>query len=229
MSQRGIHARIVVGIILVIVGLLLFAQNYPPFENIIPDFIYQWEYLFILFGLLFVILSQNKMAGFIFIAIGLFSLYPDLWPLIFVLIGARIIFGWNGKRRITHSKFRLDSDKKNDNDYIEQVSIFGGGTKVFTSNNFKGGNIVSIFGGSEINLTNCILADGENVLEFVSIFGGSTIIVPADWKIDVDILPIFGGFGDKRRRDPNMSYSANRSLIIKGVAIFGGGEVKTIF
>lgn len=228
MSQRGVQGRVVIGLMLVIVGFFLFTRNYAPLENLIPEFLFQWEYLFIICGLLFLIISRNKIAGIVFIAIGLFNLYPELWPLILVAIGARIILGWNGKR-IFHGGLTIDTNEKKGTDYIEQVSIFGGGTKVFNTNNFKGGSVVSIFGGSEINLTNCKLADGENALEFVAIFGGSTITVPADWKIEVDVLPIFGGFGDKRTRDPNINYAANKSLLIKGVAIFGGGEVKTIF
>ena len=85
---------------------------------------------------------------------------------------------------------------------------------------------MSLFGGSEINLSNCKFADGDNILEVTFIFGGSTLIVPSDWKVETDVLAIFGGFGDKRRKDPNMVYDSSRTLIVKGFVLFGGGEIK---
>jgi hypothetical protein len=41
------------------------------------------------------------------------------------------------------------------------------------------------------------------------------------------VTAIFGGFSDKRERMHNLVYDQNTMLIIKGVAIFGGGEVKS--
>ncbi len=226
MEPQKFHGRIVVGMLLILLGTLFLLNNYNLFE--IPYELFSWEYFFILFGLLFFLLSKNKTVGIVFIAIGLFNLVPELWPLILVLIGAYIIFGKRGryhsyKLSISHTS---DGDKKN---YIEQVSLFGGATKIMNSENFKGGNIVSIFGGSDINLSNCKLAEGENILEVTAIFGGVTIIVPQNWNVEIDLIPIFGGFGDKRRKDPNLVYEHNKTLIIKGVAIFGGGEIKTNF
>ena len=225
---RELHSRVIVGIMLVLIGLLFFLQNYEPFQEFIPDFVYQWQFFFILFGVLFYFLSNNKIAGIVFFSIGLFNLFPQLWPLVFILIGIYILFGHSNKGFFYQRKNNISSSEKEQN-YLEQVSIFDGGTKIFSSNNFKGGNIISIFGGSEVSLIGCKLADGENVLETTSIFGGTTIIVPNDWNVVTDVLPIFGGFSDKRRKDPNQVYDQNKTLIIKGVAIFGGGEVKSIF
>ena len=62
------------------------------------------------------------------------------------------------------------------------------------------------------------------MLEMICVFGGSTLIVPADWNVKVEMFSIFGGFEDKRVTG-QVDY--NKTLILKGVAIFGGGEVKT--
>jgi predicted membrane protein len=226
---RGVQGRVIVGIMLVLIGLVMFAQNYEPFFNLIPDFIYQWEILFIVFGALMLLLARNKTAGAVFIAIGLFNLFPELWPLVFVLIGLYIILGLKGRRMHRLGRFNNIGSEEKDSEYLEQVSIFGGGRKVFSSSNFKGGSIVSIFGGSEVNLVDSKLAEGDNILEVTSIFGGSTIMIPQDWKVEVDVLPIFGGFSDKRMSNPNQVYDTGKHLLIKGVAIFGGGEIKTVF
>ncbi|MEG8946899.1 LiaF transmembrane domain-containing protein [Rosettibacter firmus] len=232
-----IRTRIVIGLILVLIGLIFILNNYGI--ELIPEELLTWEYLLILFGILLIILSKNNIAGIIFIAIGLFSLLPELWPLIFVIIGIMIIF-----RKKDHEKYywkfhtyknhtssnteeRLAGEKKyNIKETIEEISIFGGSTKILHTDNFRGGNIISIFGGSEINFLDCKLAEGENVLEITAIFGGSTIIVPSDWYVEIDILPIFGGFSDNRIKNPSIKYEENKKLLIKGFVLFGGGEIK---
>lgn len=228
MAWHKLKSRVIVGIILVIIGVLFLLRNYDiaffPFEMI------TWEYFFILFGLLLFILSDNKTAGIIFLAIGLFNLVPQLWPLIFVVIGLYIILKRKGSRPMAHFKhYHRGSnipDGEGAKDYLEDVNVFGGGTKIINTENFKGGNVVSIFGGSEINLMGSKLAEGENSLEMTAIFGGSTLIIPSDWKVETDVLSIFGGFSDKRRKDPNKVQDPNRILVIKGLALFGGGEIK---
>jgi predicted membrane protein len=226
METPKLHGRVIIGILLIILGALFVLRNY----NIL-DFPYEyftWEYFFILIGLLFFFLSRNKTAGVVLMAIGLFNLIPELWPLLLVLIGLYIIFGRKGNFR--HSTESAEAGQlKNSNDYVESISIFGGSSKIVNSDNFKGGNIVSIFGGSEINLTNSKLAEGENNIEITAVFGGTTLIVPSDWNVELDVLPIFGGFGDKRMKDPNKKIQEGRKLLIKGIVLFGGGEIKTIF
>lgn len=226
METPKLHGRVIIGILLIILGALFVMRNYE-----ILDFPYEyftWEYFFILIGLLFFLLSRNKTAGVVLIAIGLFNLVPELWPLLLVLIGLYIIFGRKGKFRYSPSPVE-PGQPRDSNDYFESISIFGGGSKIVNSDNFKGGSIVSIFGGSEINLTNSKLAEGENNIEITAVFGGTTLIVPSDWNVELDILPIFGGFGDKRMKDPNKKIQEGRKLLIKGIVLFGGGEIKTIF
>ena len=226
METPKLHGRVIIGILMIILGALFVMRNYE-----ILDFPYEyftWEYFFILIGVLFLFLSRNKAAGFVFIAIGLFNLVPELWPLLLVLIGLYIIYG-----RSRHNRQKDDSaeteQSKSSTDYVESVSIFGGGSKIINSDNFKGGSIVSIFGGSEINLANSKLADGENNIEITAVFGGTTLTVPPDWNVVIDVLPIFGGFSDKRMKDPNKKIQEGRTLLLKGVVLFGGGEIKTIF
>lgn len=228
MAWQKVKSRIVVGIILVIIGIIFLLKNYDIY--LFPTDFISWEYFFILFGLLLFILSDNKTAGIVFLAIGLFNLVPELWPIIFVLIGLYIILKKRGNHPFNHFKhfksepnFEIPEDGKN---YLEDINVFGGGSKLINTDNFKGGSAVSIFGGSEINLMGSKLAEGENSLEITAIFGGSTLIAPSEWKIELDVLSIFGGFSDKRRKDPNIVYDSNRVLVIKGLVLFGGGEIK---
>ena len=226
METPKLHGRVIIGILLIILGALFVMRNYDLLD--FPYEYFTWEYFFILIGLLFFFLSRNKTAGVVLMAIGLFNLVPELWPLLLVLIGLYIIFGRKGHCRSSAERVET-GQSKDSNDYVESISIFGGGSKIVNSDNFKGGSIVSIFGGSEINLTNSKLAEGENNIEITAVFGGTTLIVPSDWNVELDVLPIFGGFGDKRMKDPNKKIQEGRKLLIKGIVLFGGGEIKTIF
>jgi predicted membrane protein len=232
METPKLHGRAILGLLLIILGGLFVLHNYEIID--LPENFLTWEYFFMLVGVLLLLLSRNKVAGIVFFSIGLFNLYPDLWPLVLVMIGFYILYG----RKRSHSH-KVDismgstetgtAEPVQSTDFIDSTSIFGGGSKVLFTDNFKGGNIVSIFGGSEINLSNCKMAPGLNVIEITAIFGGSTIMIPPDWKVEIDVLPIFGGFGDNRKKDPVKDIKQDATLLIKGIVLFGGGEIKTVF
>ena len=222
--------RIWIGALLIIFGAIFLLRNYDFFDFDIPRFLYQWESIFIMIGIVLLFISRNKTPGIVFIAIGGLNLYPELWPLILIGIGGYILYRRNYPGvSISHGKVlegELGKESRIGEDTIDDVSIFGGGNKVFQSQNFRGGKITAIFGGSEINLYDCKLAEGVQEIEITAIFGGTTIIVPKEWKVDVDVVSIFGGFGDSRRKDPNLTFQTDRTLLIKGIVLFGGGELK---
>ena len=121
--------------------------------------------------------------------------------------------------------YKESSDKFGE-DFIDSVSIFGQVKKNIYSKNFKGGDVVNIMGGADINL---IQADIQHpvVLEVVQIFGGTTIIVPAHWKVNPEMTAIFGGVEDKRFVN-NIAVDNQKNLIIRGTSIFGGITIKSI-
>lgn len=103
------------------------------------------------------------------------------------------------------------------------MSIFGGGDLNNSSDNFKGGRITAIFGGSEINLMSAIPSAEGSVIDVFLLFGGSTLIVPNDWQVKSEVSAIFGGLSDKRLT----SNIQDKQLIIKGLVLFGGLEIKS--
>lgn len=109
-------------------------------------------------------------------------------------------------------------------DFIDSVSVFGAVKKVIFSKNFKGGDIVNIMGGTDINLMNANI-QGPVVLDIVQLFGGCTIIVPSHWKVYSDMSAIFGGVDDKRMINPS-NVDNSKTLYIKGVTLFGGVTIK---
>ena len=59
-------------------------------------------------------------------------------------------------------------------------------------------------------------------------FGGTDFIVPADWTVKLETSSIFGGFSDKRKPVVNVVNDPDKILTVKGLVLFGGGEVKCV-
>lgn len=231
-------SKILLGSILVIVGglFLLRSFNLLPFE--ISHIIFSWRFIIFIIGIIIFINSDNKVLGSILTIVGTLLLLPKIFPYYIHIDGGMIVgiiiigLGIYIILRTGRSNFHpmIDSsNKKGKQDFIDDVAVFGGGEKIISSDNFKGGSITAIFGGSEIDLTPCKLAEGTNLINVTAIFGGTTIIVPRDWNVIVNVTPLFGGFSNKIRREPNFVIDQTRTLIIKGIAIFGGGEIKTLY
>lgn len=221
-TKRKSNPRMAIGLIFIVVGVLFLLDNYGILFFDLPYFKFHVEYILIALGIFFLATDRSKAVGTILVAIGVFSLFPSIWPLILVALGAFILMRKEGQAFSFNEK-KIDLESA---DFIDDVAIFGGGHKSFTSKNFRGGKLTAIFGGGEMNFGACNLADGNNILDIFTVFGGYEIIVPADWNIRNDVVSIFGGISDERIKDPNRVYDENKILTLKGLALFGGIEIK---
>jgi predicted membrane protein len=112
------------------------------------------------------------------------------------------------------------------NDYIESVNVFGGSNQVIYTKNLKGGEVVAVFGGGDINLTQADF-EGQIILDVTAVFGGIKIILPANWQTKSEVAAVFGGVDDKRPLYPPVEGQPKKILIIRGVVLFGGVEFKS--
>lgn len=223
----------VIGVILLIAGGLLLLDNFNVISFSISRIIFSWQMIFIVIGLL-IYAGSNNNIGLVFILLGVIFLLTKFlginiwafWPLILIVMGLYILMGF--KKRTSTSEYTANINEGNNMNpnTIDEVAIFGGGEKSYRMENFEGGKITAIFGGSEIDLYDCKLGAGTHFLDVTAIFGGFSLIVPKDWNVEIRVFPLFGGFSDQRRKDPNVNYNKDNLLIIKGFVMFGGGEVK---
>lgn len=110
-------------------------------------------------------------------------------------------------------------------DFIDITAIFGGVKKNVLSKNFKGGDITSFMGGSEIDLSQSDFS-GRIVVDVTNIFGGTKLIVPPTWDVQNDITAIFGGVDDKRQIS-GVTLDPNKVLVLDGTCMFGGIEIRS--
>jgi len=217
----------------------------------LPTWVFSWQSFLILLGL-FIGVKHGFRGGawFILILIGgaflIPEIYPEItirryiWPVALILVGFFIILrrsgrGWNGYS---------DDEKKNPGpgpgvgdattvneafdskeDFIHATSVFGGTKKNIISKNFRGGDLVSVFGGTEIDLSRADL-NGTASLDLTTIFGGTKLIVPANWEVKSEAAVIFGGIEDKRPVVASPEGTPKR-LLLKGTIMFGGVDIKS--
>ncbi|MFW5760567.1 MAG: LiaF transmembrane domain-containing protein [Cyclobacteriaceae bacterium] len=228
--EAGRGVVFVIGTLLVMAGLLLIGDQLNLFPFRVRHILISWQMLLIVMGLVFLSKKDGRLTGIILLSIGVFFLLPKLtilpvsagslfWPALLLFVGLMILLRGSFTRGLGYSA------SKNSGDAIEDVNVFGGHDRIIETENFRGGEIVNIFGGGNYDMLQTKLAPGNNVLEIVMVFGGSKIIVPQDWDVKVEVAAVFGGFSDKRIESPEMKRDSSRTLIIKGVAIFGGGEL----
>jgi predicted membrane protein len=235
------------GVFILLIGIvaLLKAALVP-----LPYWFFSWKMFLIALGVFIGIRHRfYGMTWLILILIGAAFLtediYPDIemrrytWPVILIILGILFIFRprnrWHWQY---HQKKSPDesgepavepitgmdaTDSKED--YINATSVFGGTKKNILSKKFKGGEIVNIFGGTELNLSQSDI-DGEAIIEMTTIFGGTKLIIPTNWAVKSDAAVIFGGIEDKRPVAP-VEESTHRVLRLKGTVIFGGIDIKS--
>lgn len=228
--------RIGVGLTILVIGGLLLLRNLNIGAVYIDKYIFRWEMIFIAIGIINLIAHKGKGPGLIFLLIG-GGFYAheyihlphnlNFWQLfvaaVFIIAGFVMIF----KRKTC-----CDSAKRTQtnitNDTIDELAFFGGGERTIVSDNFRGGKIMAIFGGSNFNLSRSKLAPGKVNIDVFAVFGGLKLIVPEDWNVKVSVVSIFGGISDKHRAPVPKDIQDDESvLIIKGLVIFGGGEIKS--
>lgn len=224
-------SRIWLGALFIAIGSVWLLDNLDIVPYYYSRYFINWKTFLIALGAYFIFGRKKLEVGIIMIAIGGVFLLEDFyyfdfrdifrvfWPVIVIIIGVSLILRRNRSSR-------WDDEKKNDIDYLDDFAIFGGGERNINSQNFKGGKITALFGGSQIDLTAAQLSEGKNELDVFILFGGTEIYVPADWTVRVEVFSIFGGFTDKRKSSIQVIPNPDKVLIMKGFVMFGGGDVK---
>lgn len=232
-------ARILIGVGLILLGVLYFLKEVDIIGEQLNHVIFSLPTGVLVIGIILFVNSRRKSLAYLLIALGSAGMiiksfdldYSDfIVPVILLSLGFYIIYRHVEKQREVELKSDADSLRdqyRSEYDVLEEVSVFGGNKKIINSKNFRGGNITIIFGGSEIFLRDCELSDGENVLDLFVIFGGCDLTVPSNWNVKIDVVSLFGGFSSKRYNySKSDDVDENKTLVIKGLVLFGGGEMK---
>ncbi|MRG47191.1 hypothetical protein GFS24_18865 [Chitinophaga sp. SYP-B3965] len=225
-STHGLWA----GVVVLCIGLFFFLDR----MNLnMPDWVISWPMLLIVIGFGMALKRKFQGAGwFIMILVGsvflvnrivpfTWDFHRFMWPSIIIIIGIALI-GKAGTRKQRYDNYVQEGSTSND--LLESTVIFSGTNKVVLSKDFKGGNVTTVFGSTELNFVQADI-NGEAILNVETVFGGVEITVPASWDVRMDVNTIFGGVEDKRSVPPMAN--SGKVLIIRGSCVFGGVDLKS--
>lgn len=246
--KRPGQNRIWIGFFIVTIGVLfLLRQMGVPF----PNWFFSWPMLFIGAGL-FIGITENFrdggwlvpiLFGGVFLIdriIPEFSFRNYLWPIVIIAIGLYLVL--RPKKNNKNNPWQLTNqdaptkweepvttaevaDNTGGQEYIDATAVFGGVNKMVLSKNFKGGEIFTFMGGTNLNLTQADITQPISI-ETTNIFGGTKIIIPPSWDIQSEVVTIFGGVDDKRQINA-AAIDRNKVVRLTGTCLFGGIEIKS--
>ena len=178
LASRSGRSRIFSGLLLVGIGVVLLLQRMnAPF----PQWLFTWPVFLIAGGLFMGIRKKFQGAGWvIMILVGGIFLANDMnpewdlekytWPILLIAAGVAFIlrprhhhdfgekFGrwkdWHRDQRDQYSSANTPyADGATDEETLDVVSVLGGTKKIIFSKDFKGGEVTSFLGGTELNLS----------------------------------------------------------------------------
>jgi Predicted membrane protein len=254
MERKRSDKRFYFGVLLIAVGVILILERLNLIPETMADALISWQMLLVGIGILSLI-GGNRTAGIILMVIGGTFMIPEFitvpheirriyWPLILVLIGILILMKQRDHRKWNNSgngkQFSsFGNNSPNEPDPTTNASneesfntfddfvIFGGREIFVNAPALSGGKATSIFGGIEFDLRKATLKPGGATIDCVSVFGGCGFKIPMDWNVRNEVTTVFGAFTDKRGETYNdRYYDPSKTLVIKGVSLFGGIEVK---
>jgi hypothetical protein len=186
--------------------------------------------------------QSGRFFGFLLILAGVFLQlnklglthlsFADLWPIALIAVGLLLMWGSLETRGFLRSKAKALKDFRDQVTgatdpltMLNAVAVFGGCERRVAGQNFQGGRATAVFGGIELDFRDADMQD-EAILEINCIFGGVEIRVPETWHVHSRNLPVFGGYEDKTRHPNNPAVGSPKTLIVTGMVIFGGIEIK---
>jgi len=245
-GSRGLFA----GLFFVALGLVFLLDQ----EGVVSAdymFRYFWPAIFIFFGLEAALCKNNpgrRNIGMIITGVGVLLLLSTLhvfrfhigfdliWPLALIWLGVWVIlrafrqgdtpgggFAWLGSwvDRVNPWQGNDSADTQFDN-----VAVFAGVKRRIISQNFRGGNVMTFCGGFQIDLTHANIEGDAAVINASTCMGGGEIRIPETWIVDMQGVPLLGGFVDETHQLASPDPTKTKRLIVKGVAFMGGVVVK---
>ena len=230
--------RFFFGFILLLLGLIMILYRADIINYEVYDFLMSWKMFLVAIGAL-IFVSGNRGAGIVVMGLGAVFMLPDIfdeyielrrffWPIVFLGLGLLFMFGTrrSTKKFRDNANFHHSDSSHVSSDFFDEFVLFGAREISMSTPNLLGGKSTAIFGGAEIDLRQCQISDQGCTIEVTTMFGGNVLKVPNDWTVLNKVTTIFGGYSDLRIKDPSYAPSPSKTIVVTGVCMFGGTEVR---
>lgn len=135
----------------------------------------------------------------------------------------------DGKELMNTDAQTTDSAEGSTGTFETKIDIFtllGGGHFNTRSQKLKGGSVVCILGGAEIDIRDADCEGDTIEIDILAFMGGAEIKIPPHWQVTVKVLPLMGGVSNKTTCLADKMRVPPKHLIITGTALMGGVEVR---
>jgi hypothetical protein len=246
-TNRSYSWSFLIGALIVAAGVVLLLDQ-QGIINADRVFSYFWPVIMIAAGSAMLIDCRGRGGrgfwGIWLLAIGLILMLENLgvahirfdmvWPIIVIGVGVLMIWQAAGPRirpdgttkppwpEIFNRWSRTGSPEADFNG----IAILGGFKRRITSKKFKGGSVLSVMGGFQIDLRQADMEGDTATIEAMSFMGGGEIKVPDEWLVSMEGISLFGAFVDETDQQPHTVTGTQKKLIMKGASLFGGIVVK---
>ena len=212
--------RLVVGLAVMLAGLVLALDSLGLVDGGV--FFRFWPLALVAVGVVKLMSpSRHGSSAIVWIVAGIAFLLVTLGRMSFGGVWALIIFAVGAN--IAWKAFRPPAVPRESSSALDIVQFMGGTKTVVTTQDFKGGQATAVMGGCEIDLRSASMPEGRAaVLDTFAFWGGIEIKVPDDWEVVSQGNAVLGGFVNNARSLPG----ARRRIVVTGLAIMGGVEVK---
>jgi len=234
-NGQHMGAQIIVGIAVIAIGFLFLFDNLGWLDiDIGMQF---WPLLLILAGVLKISQSRSQshsrrgsIVGGVMLLVGVVLLLQSVgllyfgWnvlaPLIMIGAGLALVFRPAG-RQARHDKMGELPVADGEESTIALTSILGAYKRRMSTQSFAGGEITVIMAGCDLDLRQASMGSVA-VLNVFALMGGINLRVPLDWTIEMDGLPLVGGFQDFTVHPQD----SGKRLVVRGTVIMGGLDVR---
>jgi predicted membrane protein len=227
----------VIGGLIVLIGLLILLDNMGIVR--IHDVWRYWPVLLIVVGVS-KILESRSPAGYVWGGVvtlaGALLLLDKLdivvfdfnliWPLLLIAFGLSMLLRSMDRKRYLASATGAPGSAGpgpiDENSNCNAFAIFGGSQRRVSTQDFRGGDAVAVFGGVEFDLRKAGMTVDQAVIDVNVVCGGLEVRVPDNWTIVNRAMTIFGGVEDKTIQSKAEPNAKSPHLVITGSVIFGG-------
>ena len=220
-ARRLPTSQFLLGGIVVLLGVLLLLHTTGTLPT--GDLLLYVPSLFVLLGVWILVQSRLRSlvgpvvligvagaAQLVVLEYATFEQVVVYWPVLVIAFGLSIALG----------QFR-SRVQQSDAAFTSGMAVFGGVEKRNTSKAFTGGDLTAFFGGTELDLRDAAIEEKPARIDATVLFGEVEIIVPREWNVRMDVVPVLGGASDDRPRRDHASDHDEIDLVVTGFAAFG--------
>jgi len=238
-GKRGPAQGVVFAVVIITIGSLLFLDNIGLFH--FSDIWRFWPVALIALGVSKLFDCRGvggRVWACMWILVGTAFLldhfgmwhvsWNTIWPLALIAFGITMLYNALERHRVPEGLIVKTTEGTSEENSLREWATFAGIKRRLDTPDFRGGEMIAVFGGIEIDLRRAAIAPGnrEVVVDANATFGGIELRVPENWIVVMRGMGIFGGYEDKTIPPREADRSTAPRLVIRGYAIFGGVSVQ---